>query len=102
MEPDTKLYLQAQHAVAELKSAVLSLVVSAGKSGLKNSQIGRGLGIYAGHVEHKGHISRTLLAMLESEGLLRQDPSTKKWFAHSLEEMDKRTAGDNTAPGELD
>ena len=77
MEPDTELYVQAQHAIAELKSAVLGVVVSAGKSGLKNAQIGRALGIYAGHVKHEGHISRTVLAMLESEGLLRQDPTTK-------------------------
>jgi hypothetical protein len=102
MVPDTELYLQAQHAVAELKSAVLGVVVSAGKSGLKNSQIGRTLGIYAGHVKHEGHISRTVLAMLESEGLLHQDPATKKWFANSLEEMDKRAAGDETSSDELD
>jgi hypothetical protein len=101
MEPDAELYLQAQHAVAELKSAVLGIVELAGKSGLKNSQVGRALGIYAGHVRHEGHISRTILAMLESEGLLRQEPASKKWFVNSLEEMDKRAVGE-TAPDELD
>lgn len=96
MAPDTEIYQQAQHAVAELKSAVLRLLVSAGKDGLRNSQVGRALGIYAGHVRHEGHISRTVLAMLESEGLLRQEPVSKKWFAKSLEEMDKRATGEET------
>ena len=39
MAPDTEIYQQAQHAVAELKSAVLRLLVSAGKDGLRNSQV---------------------------------------------------------------
>ena len=32
--------------------------------------IGRGLGIYGGHVNHEGHIPRTLLSIMESEGVV--------------------------------
>ena len=63
--------------------------------GLKNAQIGRALGIYSGHVGHEGHISRTVLAMLEAEGLLRQDTGTKRWHAKSLEELDKSQSTDD-------
>jgi hypothetical protein len=58
-------------------------------NGLRNSQVGRALGIYAGHVGHEGHISRTLLAMLEAEGLLRQEASSKKWFVNNLKHLPK-------------
>lgn len=32
-----------------------------------------------GHVEHEEHIPRTLLAMMEAEGIVEQDPETKFW-----------------------
>ena len=51
----------------------------ASNDGLKNSDIGRQLGIYMGHVEHEGHIPRTLLAIMESEGVVEQDNETKAW-----------------------
>lgn len=46
---------------------------------MKNAEIGRSLGIYMGHVRHEGHISRTLLGMMEEEGVVEQDSETKKW-----------------------
>lgn len=61
------------------------------KDGLKNSEIGRQLGIYTGHVQHAGHISRTLLAMMESEGVVKQDESTKLWTLIDLAERRKDT-----------
>jgi hypothetical protein len=74
----TESYRLAQSAMAELKAAV-HFVLTNSPSGLTNAQIGRTLGIYGGHVGHEGHISRTLLALLESEGVAEQDPKTKYW-----------------------
>ena len=76
-------YFIAQRAIADLKSAVRDLLQEAPEEGLKNAQIGRSLGIYSGHKEHEGHISRTLLAMLEAEGVAEQDPHTKNWRLRS-------------------
>jgi DNA-directed RNA polymerase specialized sigma24 family protein len=72
-------YAEAQQAVATLKSLVRTVLELAPESGLKNSEIGKSLGIYSGHVEHEGHISRTLLSMLEAEGVVQQDGTTKLW-----------------------
>ena len=77
-------YLLAQRAIADLKAAVLSVIEQGPKEGLTNAEIGRSLGIYAGHVGHEGHISRTLLSMLEGEGLIKQDSESKRWtIAHA-------------------
>lgn len=72
-------YAQAQHAMAELKAAVYALLANGPVEGLRNADIGRSLGIYTGHVEHEGHIPRTLLAMMEQEGVVVQDEQTKRW-----------------------
>lgn len=72
-------YSDAQQAIATLKSLVRTVLELAPEGGLKNSEIGRSLGIYSGHIEHEGHISRTLLAMLEAEGVVQQDQRTKLW-----------------------
>lgn len=77
----TGAYQLAQHALADLKSAVLILLDSAGEDGLRNVDIGRALGIYAGHVGHEGHIPRTLLEMMAKEGVVRQDKEKQLWFA---------------------
>ena len=71
-------YFLAQSAIAQLKTSV-HMVLSRSPSGLKNHEIGRALGIYAGHVEHEGHIPRTLLAMMEAEGVVEQDKDSKVW-----------------------
>jgi hypothetical protein len=75
---NTEAYRLAQSAVSDLKAAIHA-VLSQAPQGLTNAQIGRTLGIYAGHIGHEGHISRTLLAMLESEGVAEQDSDTKVW-----------------------
>jgi len=72
-------YLLAQTAMAQLKSAVHMLLGEAGQTGLRNADIGRLLGIHMGHVEHEGHIPRTLLAIMEAEGVAEQDGTTKVW-----------------------
>lgn len=72
-------YQLAQRAIADLKSAIYILLENSPPLGLRNADIGRSLGIYSGHVEHEGHIPRTLLSLMESEGVVQQDPSTKLW-----------------------
>ncbi len=77
---EASLYTRAQRAMAELKGAAYELLASSPK-GLTNAEIGRRLGIYQGHVGHEGHISRTILALLESEEVVRQDKGSKRWTA---------------------
>jgi len=72
-------YLKAQMAIAYMKAAVHETLQSAPEGGLKNVEIGRKLGIYMGHVEHEGHIPRTILAMMEAEGVVEQNADTKTW-----------------------
>lgn len=72
-------YQRAQIGMAQLKAAVFELLQNVPDGGLSNAQVGRSLGIYSGHAGHEGHISRTLLSMLEQEGVARQDPGTKRW-----------------------
>jgi len=49
------------------------------QQGLTNAQIGRTLGIYAGHVKHVGHISRTILELLRSDGVAEQYGERGPW-----------------------
>ena len=76
---NSEAYHLAQAAMAELKTAVYMTLELAGENGLSNAEIGRSLGVYAGHVGHEGHISRTILGFLESEGVATQDPESKRW-----------------------
>ena len=79
MAGTSSAYRKAQRAVADLKTSVHELLALAPSEGLTNAEIGRALGIYTGHVGHEGHVSRTMLAMLESEGVVEQSGSTKRW-----------------------
>ncbi len=88
---DIDLYDKAQQALTTLKVSVARTLSQVGGKGLRNSQIGRALGIYGGHKGHQGHISRTILHLLELEGIIRQDAISKKWFLRSIEEMDERS-----------
>lgn len=72
-------YQVAQHAVADLKSAVYEILSKQPDKGLRNADIGRALGIYTGHIGHEGHISRTILSIMEDEGVVEQDKGTKLW-----------------------
>lgn len=78
-ERSAQAYADAQHAIASLKVAVYRVLLDAGAVGMKNVEIGRTLGIYAGHVRHEGHIPRTLLAIMEGEGVIEQDCVSKSW-----------------------
>ena len=78
--------------MAELKTAVYSLLRAGPVAGLRNADIGRALGIYAGHVEHEGHIPRTLLALMEREGVVQQHPETKLWTVRTLAASDSDPA----------
>jgi hypothetical protein len=72
-------YHRAQSALSNLKAAIYEVLRDASPEGLTNAQIGRMLGIYAGHVGHEGHIPRTLLAIMEQEGVVEQNRDTKRW-----------------------
>ncbi|QDU75317.1 hypothetical protein Pan97_23470 [Bremerella volcania] len=76
---NSEAYQLAQQAIANLKSAIYLVLESAPSNGLTNAEIGRSLGIYAGHVGHEGHIPRTVLGLLESEGVVQQDSDSKRW-----------------------
>jgi hypothetical protein len=75
----TTPYERAQRAIAELKGSIYEILLRAGEQGLSNAQIGRSLGIYAGHIGHQGHIPRTMLALMENEGVAEQIEETKRW-----------------------
>jgi len=70
--------------MAELKGAVYELIVE-NPDGLTNAEIGRRLGIYQGHVGHEGHMSRTILAMLEAEEVVIQNKESKVWSLRKAE-----------------
>lgn len=72
-------YRVAQHAIADLKIAILQTLERSPVEGMSNAEIGRTLGIYMGHVGHQGHMPRTLLAVMESEGVVVQNSRTKLW-----------------------
>ena len=72
-------YQKAQKGMAYLKSAIYRVLSNSPEEGLSNANIGRTLGIYSGHIGHEGHIPRTLLAIMENEGIVKQNPSDKKW-----------------------
>ena len=78
-ERSAQAYADAQRAIATLKAAVYMVLLDAGTVGMKNVEIGKALGIHAGHARHEGHIPRTLLAIMEGEYVTEQDPATKSW-----------------------
>ena len=81
----TAAYRSAQLAMAELKAAILSVVVASGSRGMRNVEVGRSLGIYHGYPkdgggeEHPGHISSVLLHELAREG--RVEKVDGRWVA---------------------
>lgn len=79
-------YLLAQEAMGKLRGAVHLLLATVGSDGLSNAQIGRSLGIYSGHVGHEGHVSRTIWALMEAEGVVRQDTKTRRWHLREHQE----------------
>lgn len=90
----TEAYHLAQTAIADLKASVRRVLERSACGGMTNAEIGRTLGIYGGHVGHEGHISRTILALMESEGVVEQDATSKRWsirvHSNSLEREPSR------------
>jgi hypothetical protein len=76
-------YERAQRGLALLKGSIYELIKQAGPDGLRNVEVGKALGIYAGHIGHEGHISRTLLEVMRSEGVVNQT-GDKKWVLADL------------------
>ena len=72
-------YGLAQRALSDLKMAIQMVLARAAPEGLNNAEIGRQLGIYQAHVGHEGHIPRTLLAIIEAEGVVEQHSERKRW-----------------------
>lgn len=70
--------------MAELKGAVYELIVE-NPDGLTNAGIGRRLGIHQGHVGHEGHMSRTILVMLEAGEAVIQNKESKVWSLRKAE-----------------
>ena len=84
-------YQLSQRAIADLKYAVLVVLNNGPESGLRNVDIGKSLGIYAGHAGHEGHVPRVLLSQLEHEGLVAQDGESKLWKLRTSPESSSRT-----------
>lgn len=93
-------YATAQQAIAGLKSSIYEVLLQAASRGLTNAEIGRSLGIYAGHIGHEGHISRTLLAVMESEGVVEQDGETKRWSLRSFSSVGEAASDERTGSGD--
>ena len=72
-------YGRAQEGIRLLKVAIHELLEMAPEEGLTNAQIGRALGIYGGHVEHEGHISRSLLEQMKNEQVVEQISPRGPW-----------------------
>ena len=82
-----KAYATAQLAMANLKSAVYMMLQEAGSEGMRNVDIGKALGIYGGHVRHEGHIPRTLLAIMQSAGVVEQNQE-ERWFLKEINQAE--------------
>lgn len=92
-------YADAQAAMATLKSAVCQVLVEVGQAGLRNADVGRGLGIYTGHVGHEGHISRALRAIMEAEGVAEQDAESKLWRLKEIDTEHQSAKGEQVLQG---
>lgn len=83
---NAKAYEKSQAGITLLKSAIIDVLScsSTPKEGLKNSQIGRAIGIY--HMsssgkkdKHIGHVSASLLHQLKNEQVVEYDETSRKW-----------------------
>lgn len=84
-------YHAAQQAIATLKGAIYSLLAEGAE--LKNAEIGKMLGIHKGHAnQHAGHITRTLLEMMQAEGVVDQHVESKLWFVCAVVEDEEEDA----------
>jgi len=86
-EISIKSFELAQRAIADLKIAIFQTLASGSEDGMKNVEIGKALGLYSGLKDEsqQGYITRTVLALLEADGAVKQDSNTKRWLlAHKF------------------
>ena len=70
-------YLLAQEAMGKLRSAIY-LVLQRPRQRADKRPTWALIGcIYSGHVGHEGHISRTILALMEEEGVWNKSPKLR-------------------------
>lgn len=80
MVTNGELYEKAQLAMISLKSAVLMLLDREDKSGLRNVEIGRTLGIYeTPSGKQEGWVSAHILELLEAEGRVHRINPGARW-----------------------
>lgn len=73
-------YTVAQEGVSKIRSALLILLSSGPQDGMINADISRALGLHAGYGgRQQGHITRELLEGMKNDGVVKQDPDSKKW-----------------------
>jgi hypothetical protein len=77
-------YFIAQQAIANLRGAIYQLLLDHPR-GMTNAQISRALGIHLGYkrpnedIGHQGCISRSVLQLMEDEGVVAQNIDSKVW-----------------------
>lgn len=75
-----KAYTIAQEGVTKIRSALMVLLSSAPQEGMANADISRSLGLHAGYGgRQQGHITRELLEGMKNDGVVKQNPESKKW-----------------------
>ncbi len=73
-------YHIAQRGLTDLKAAIYLILKNGPEEGIRNVDVGRTLGISYGHSgKHQDHIPRTMIEIMQSEGVVTQDQKTKKW-----------------------
>ena len=84
MNIDHLLYERAQIAMAQLKSLALTLVAQNPESGLRQTDIGRMLGIHATpDGQQQGWVAGYLMQLLENEGLVERESQRAPWLLNS-------------------
>lgn len=73
-------YHIAQRGLADIKAAIYLVLKNAPEEGMRNVDIGRTLGINYGHSgKHHDHIPRTMLEIMQQEGVVEQHEKNKRW-----------------------
>ena len=90
-------YQVTQRSRSDLKASARLLIESASSQVLTNVETGRTPRIYSGHAGHEGHIPRTILALLENEGVVDQDKKMECWRfrVHAKDSVDQHVESRN-------
>ena len=76
----TDHYRRAQVALADLKAAARGVLLSAPSDGLADDDVGRLLGLNALSGTADGQLTRTILGVLEAEGVATKDEGERWHF----------------------